>query len=81
MQHASREAPRGKGLLGISRLTNKGSLTHRDEQRAVNEFAETGFYKLLHGCRTRSGLIRGNVWLHYSGLSSRQTTVVSSDQQ
>lgn len=51
--------------LRILHLTNKRSLSHWDEQHAVNEFAETGFYNPLHGCQTQSGLIRGNVWLHY----------------
>lgn len=57
---------------------NKRRLTHWDEQHAVNEFAETGFY---NRCQTPSGLIRGNVWLYNSTVSSLQTTAVSTDQQ
>lgn len=47
-QGCSREAQTaGEKLVRISHLTNKGSLTHWDEQHAVNEFAETGFYNPL----------------------------------
>lgn len=62
-------------------MTNAEVPTDPDEQRAVNEFAETGFYKPLHGCQTESRLIRGNVCLHYSALSPRQTPLVGFDQQ